>query len=57
MLCSRCGSVMAPGIAIKPAMSLDEISIMPVGPINAQDLRIIRVMKCPDCGHSDYIDR
>lgn len=44
------------GDAIKPRGMEGALSIAPLGYINHEDLEIIKVWKCPKCGHSDYIE-
>ena len=44
------------GFAIKPAIEENALTIMPVAPITAQELQFITVYKCPNCGHSEYIN-
>lgn len=44
------------GDAIKPAVEIDALTIMPVAPIKAQDLKVIAVYKWPQYGHLEMID-
>ena len=44
------------GDAIKPNGEEGHLYIAPLGYINNDNLEIIKVWKCPACGHSDYIE-
>jgi len=52
MNCPKCGTEMVPGIAIESEDNYCR-SIVPRSPIKAEDLKLIDVLKCPACGHSD----
>jgi hypothetical protein len=56
MKCIRCNIDMVLGQVIKPAEEDGCIYLLPVDPINARTLEIITCWKCPECGHSDYIN-
>ena len=56
MKCIKCGTEMGIGQAIKPNHEEDAIYIAPPGYINNDNLELIDVWKCPNCGHSDYIE-
>ena len=56
MKCKICDIEMVIGDAIKPRGMEGALSIAPLGYINHKDLEIIKVWKCPKCGHSDYIE-
>jgi hypothetical protein len=43
------------GKAIKPS-PLEENAIGPQGISNAETLEMIDVLKCPKCGHSEYVE-
>ena len=43
------------GEVIKPAVDYDSRAIVPTAPIKFKDLEVIPVLKCPVCGHSEYI--
>lgn len=45
MECKYCKIPMAIGDAIKPAVEIDALTIMPVAPIKARDLNVIAVYK------------
>ena len=51
--CYRCGVTMLDGIAIKPNIESNALTIMPVAQISAKELTLIDVFKCPICGHSE----
>lgn len=53
MLCPRCKIEMKIGSAIKPNVTYGELTIVPVAPIRARELEVIKVLKCPKCGYSD----
>lgn len=53
--CKVCKSSMELGKAIKPS-PLEENAIGPQGISNAETLEMIDVLKCPKCGHSEYIN-
>jgi hypothetical protein len=44
---------MLDGIAIKPNIESNALTIMPVAQISAKELTLIDVFKCPICGHSE----
>ena len=56
MKCKICDIEMVIGDAIKPNGEEGHLYIAPLGYINNDNLEIIKVWKCPACGHSDYIE-
>jgi hypothetical protein len=56
MKCKICDIEMVIGDAINPRYDENALYIAPQGTINNDNLEIIKVWKCPKCGHSDYIE-
>ncbi len=57
MECKRCYHIpMVVGEAINPGYDESALYIMPVANITYKDLEIILVWKCPECGHSEFIE-
>ena len=54
--CIKCGTELVVGTAIKPAIEYGARSIVPVAPLKAHEVQLIKVMKCPSCGHSEEIE-
>jgi Zn-finger nucleic acid-binding protein len=53
MICPRCDIEMVPGQAIQPDRKSNVLYIAEPPMINFQTLRLIEVLKCPQCGYSD----
>lgn len=53
MKCPKCNVEMKPGIAIESKYTRCCLVIMAPVLTNAENMRIINVLKCPKCGHSD----
>lgn len=53
MLCYRCKNELGIGIAIEPPPNE---SLIPWPLSNEKTLKIIKVLKCPSCGHSEDIN-
>jgi hypothetical protein len=53
--CPRCDVTLELGFAIQPNIESGALTILPVAPIQSQDLTLIPVLKCPMCGHSEDI--
>jgi ribosomal protein S27AE len=53
--CYRCGTEMVPGVAIRPNMEEHALTIAPVAPITSETLVMVDVLKCPTCGHSEFM--
>jgi RNase P subunit RPR2 len=56
MKCKKCETEMVIGQAIKPRGDENAIPIVPWGNITNETLEIINVWKCPNCGHSEFIE-
>jgi len=53
MNCPKCGTEMKLGRAIDPIEESNCHYFAPQPLINSETLRLIDVLKCPKCGHSD----
>jgi len=53
MKCPRCNVEMVPGKAIDPAMKSNTLYEIEIPNVTAKTLRLIDVLKCPECGHSE----
>ena len=52
MICPKCSTTMVVGVAIRTNCA-NTLYIMAPAPIRANELQLIRCLKCPKCGHSD----
>lgn len=53
MNCPKCKTQMILGKAIKPNSEANALYVIEPPLINAKTLKLIDVLKCPACGHSD----
>ena len=56
MKCKVCGTEMELGKAIKPNIEEGALYVAPPGNITDETLEVIDVWKCPNCGHSEFLD-
>lgn len=57
MICKKCETQMVVGQAIKPAVEDFGVRIVAINhTIKPEELTIIDCWKCPNCGHSEYLE-
>ena len=55
MNCPKCGTEMLLGTAIKPNTEANALYVIQPQLLNSETLKLIDVLKCPACGHSEEI--